>query len=142
MNRVLKVVVLACVVSIFSAISVDGLPKPSVVARVPFAFTIEHRRFPAGEYLIQIKEGGWLAVRSADGKQSTVVLTMPVHAKPLDSRGVVVFHQYGDRYFLAQVRAAASEIGRETLQAQDEVELAKKEKAHAVVLMLQPAAVK
>ncbi len=69
-----------------------------------------------------------------------VVLTMPVHGKALDSRGVVVFHRYGDRYFLSQVRVAASETGRETLQAQDEVELAKKDKAHVVVLTVQPAA--
>jgi hypothetical protein len=136
MKRVLNVVVLACVVSIFSGISVYGLPKPSVVARIPFPFTIEHRQFPAGEYVIQIKDGGWLLIRSAGGNESTVVLTIPVHAKALDSRGALVFRRYGDRYFLAQVRVAASEIARETLQAQDEVALAKKEKAHVVALAL------
>jgi hypothetical protein len=140
MSRVRGRVVFTCLISILWGMSVSALPKPSVVARIPFPFTVEHRQFPAGEYVIQINEGGWLAVRSADGKQSTVALTMPAHGKALDSRGVVVFRQYGDRYFLSQVRVAGSETGRETLQAQDEVELAKKDKAHVVVLTVQPAA--
>jgi hypothetical protein len=87
-------------------------------------------------YVIQIKDGGWLLIRITDGNESTVVLTMPVHAKALDSRAALVFGRYRDRYFLAQVRVAASEIGRKTLQAQDGVALAKKEKAHIAALAL------
>jgi hypothetical protein len=140
MIKLRELVVFTCLISILWGVSVSALPKPSVVARIPFPFTVEHRQFPAGEYAIQIKEGGWLLLRSTDGKESAVVLTMPVPGKAPDSRGVAVFHQYGDRYYLSQVRVAASEIGRETLQAQDEVELAKKDKAHVVVLTVQPAA--
>jgi hypothetical protein len=109
--------------------------KRWLVLKAPFAFTVERQQLPAGEYRVQLQDG-WLRVQSTDGKTSVNVLTMPVSGKTPEGHGEVVFHQYGVRYFLAQVWTPSHETGRETIESRDEVELAKREKVQARVVPL------
>jgi hypothetical protein len=81
-------------------------------------------------------QDGWLRVQSTDGKTSVNILTIPVAGKSPEGHGEVVFHQYGDKYFLAQVWTPSHETGRETIESRDEVDLAKREKVQARVVPL------
>jgi len=109
--------------------------KRWLVLKAPFAFTVERQQLPAGEYRVQLQDG-WLRVQSTDGKTSVNVLTMPVSGKTPEGHGEVVFHQYGDKYFLAQVWTPSHETGRETIESRDEMQLAKREKVQARVVPL------
>jgi len=109
--------------------------KRWLVLKAPFAFTVERQQLPAGEYRVQL-QAGWLRVQSTDGKTSVNVLTMPVSGKTPEGHGEVVFHQYGDKYFLAQVWTPSHETGRETIESRDEMQLAKREKVQARVVPL------
>lgn len=109
--------------------------KRWLVLKAPFAFTVERQQLPAGEYRVQLQDG-WLRVQSTDGKNSVNILTLPVSGKAPEGHGAVVFHQYGERYFLAQVWTPGHETGREMLESRDEVELAKREKVQARVVAL------
>ncbi|MGA2236979.1 MAG: hypothetical protein ABSG23_16040 [Terriglobales bacterium] len=56
-------------------------------------------------------------------KQGTVVLTTRVEGKPLENSGKMVFHRYGDAYFLSELWGAASGSGRKVFQSRAEKEL-------------------
>jgi len=134
MKSMLKFAVLGLAL-VAAAQGAQAQAKRWLVLKAPFAFTVERQQLPAGEYRVQLQDG-WLRVQSADGKASVYVLTMPVSGKAPEGHGEVVFHQYGEKYFLAQVWTPAHETGREMLVSRDEVELAKREKVQARVVPL------
>jgi hypothetical protein len=134
MKRMLKFAVLGLAV-VATAQGAAAQAKRWLVLKAPFAFTVERQQLPAGEYRVQLQDG-WLRVQSTDGKTSVNILTIPVAGKSPEGHGEVVFHQYGDKYFLAQVWTPSHETGRETIESRDEVDLAKREKVQARVVPL------
>jgi hypothetical protein len=86
----------------------------SIRVDVPFNFTAGHSIFPAGKYTIQ--PAGWnnsavMRITSEDGKASASLSTYS--AESVQSRDVVIFHRYGDQYFLFQVWTGGDTIGSE-----------------------------
>ena len=84
----------------------------AVRLKIPFAFSVADKTFAAGEYYVGAANEKAIAVKSVTGKQAAVALTNSV----VDSHGSVlpklVFHKYGDRYFLTQAYLRASDQGR------------------------------
>jgi hypothetical protein len=79
-------------------------PTERIVTQVPFKFTVGTVEMPAGEYLVQLAgETGVLTVANPDAKRSVFVLTVANLGKKSPG-AAVVFHRYGDRYFLAELR--------------------------------------
>ncbi len=98
-----------------------------LTANIPFDFTVVDKKLPAGKYWIsraQQSQGDTiLLVRSAEGKASAVRLTVPVDSlRPMDN-GTLVFHKYGDDYFLSEVWAKGASVGRELTKTHAEREL-------------------
>lgn len=97
----------------------------AVRMKIPFAFTVADKTFQAGEYYVGAANEKAIAVRSVNGKQAAVALTNSV----IDSRGTslprVVFHKYGDRYFLTQAWLRASDQGREFYVTSEEAKSAR-----------------
>jgi hypothetical protein len=86
-----------------------------VTAHVPFAFQIGDKTLPAGDYSIKRASQNALLIESADGEQSVIAQATGsvegnANAKP--SAEKLVFRQYGDQYFLAQVWMARGSAGR------------------------------
>src|SRR5215469_12767190 len=80
-------------------------PGERIVTQVPFKFMVGSVEMPAGECVVQLadEKGSLLAVRNPDAKRSVYVLTVANLAnKPQNA--AMVFHRYGDRYFLAELR--------------------------------------
>ena len=90
-----------------SAVSVNA-QSGRIIGRadIPFDFTINNRTLSAGQYIIEtVSSDGidLLRVRSATNAASVMFLTHSVRANaPLDS-GKLVFHRYGNQYFLSQI---------------------------------------
>ena len=79
-------------------------PTERIVTQVPFKFTVGTVEMPAGEYLVQLAgETGVLTVANPDAKRSVFVLTVANLGKK-SRNAAMVFHRYGDRYFLAELR--------------------------------------
>ena len=79
-----------------------------IVTQVPFKFTVGTVEMPAGEYIVQLAgETGVLTVANPDAKRSVFVLTVANLGKKSPG-AAVVFHRYGDRYFLAELRIGSS----------------------------------
>ena len=100
MKRIITIVLLAvaCLIASASA-NAQGVTK----ATIPFDFTVGQQVLPAGTYLITQLSAGVI-----DFDNRTRLVHLRVGVIPADSVSErpnrMVFHQYGDRYFLSQVR--------------------------------------
>ena len=110
-----------------------------VVANVPFEFSVGYKMLPAGDYSVQsIVSCDGLLIQSADGKVSALRLsdtTRQIKDKP---KARLVFHRYGERYFLAEVWNGVEKAGRQLTKSQEERAIANelmlasaRENAHA-----------
>jgi hypothetical protein len=78
-----------------------------VVADIPFGFQIDSRYLPPGKYRIETEGSGLLWVKG--DSESGVMMVMKDHLKEPSEKSAVVFHHYGNQYFLREVRTAGSE---------------------------------
>ena len=92
---------------------------------VPFTFAVEDHSLPAGEYLVlTVTPERTIRIVSADGKHSAIVNTLPNYAKSPSTRSRLVFHKYGNEYFLAQVWTAGQNVARDPLSSKRAMEIA------------------
>jgi hypothetical protein len=74
-----------------------------VQATVPFSFTFADRSMPAGTYLITPVSSAVIMIRNKSNP-GIAALGMSTHNYPaVDSDRKLVFHKYGEQYFLSQV---------------------------------------
>jgi hypothetical protein len=111
-----------------------------IVAQVPFQFRAGNMIFPAGECTVQRigRTGDALAISNWEAKASQLTLpNLRENAGP-SQHSALVFHKYGDRYFLAGVKVegsrtvyqiprgrAEAELQAQNVSASDEVLLAR-----------------
>ena len=101
---------------VLTIVSVQAQSKNRITAHVPFDFQVGEKTLPAGDYSVKRLSQNTLLVESADGEQSAIAqaprnVEGNVNAKP--SREKLVFRQYGDQYFLAQVWMIRGNMGRD-----------------------------
>ena len=86
-------------------------------ATIPFDFVIKNEKAASGQYTIErVNETSGITVlllRSADGRGIEMFMPMSVQAGESADRGKLVFHRYGDQYFLYQVWQAGNNLGHE-----------------------------
>jgi hypothetical protein len=113
------VVVLALAAAFASA---KAQSSGRVIADIPFEFSVGYKIMPAGEYSAQTvtESGSALMIRSADGKLNAVRLSNPTERTKNNTHARLVFHRYGERYFLAEVWNGSDSTGRELLMSQEE----------------------
>lgn len=99
--------------------------RGDIIADVPFAFTVANHTLPPGRYTVtRIGETTLQVINSHN--QGALVLTTEVEGKVSGSTAKMVFHRYGDAYFLSEVWVSANRIGRKVFQSRAEKELAEK----------------
>lgn len=95
-------------------------------ANVPFAFSLEQKSMPAGSYEIGSASNNVLLVRNLDTKQSRLLIA-PMHVQASQASGTphskLVFHKYGDQYFLAQIWDGQNNTGIAFPESKGEKEL-------------------
>ena len=92
---------------------------------IPFAFGVEDRSLPAGEYLVfTVTPERSIRFISTDGKHSAIVNTLPNYASLPSEDSRLVFHRYGNEYFLAQVWTAGQNVARNPLSSKAAMEIA------------------
>ena len=81
------------------------LPTERLVTHVPFKFMVGAVEMPAGEYVVQLadEKGAILTIGNPEAKRSVYVLTVANLGKKSEN-AALVFHRYGDRYFLTELR--------------------------------------
>jgi hypothetical protein len=106
-----------------SAAVANGQSGKQVTAQVPFDFIVAEKTLRSGQYQVSIASsaGEVLAIRDADGKGQAMRLTSETGAKAAqDMKAKLVFHRYGNTYFLSQVWMAGRSTGRELAKTRQE----------------------
>ena len=96
-----------------------------VVVNIPFAFVAGQLTLPPGEYRVEKLDQGSAVVllHRVDQRGSALVMTLPARSTERPSDSKLVFHQYGNRYFLSEYWSAGSSSGRMIPKSTREKEL-------------------
>ena len=99
-------------------------------ANIPFAFTVGNQTMPAGRYSFERAEANdsdfVLRVSSLTARSTTFHNTVPVTTQKPRDKGILIFHRYGDHYFLFQVWSAAALTGRSLPRSRSERDIQRK----------------
>jgi hypothetical protein len=99
--------------SIIAALAASASFAETYNLNVPFDFVAWNKTMPAGTYLMDRAAGsapGVLIMRSLDRKTTFVVMGSSATSEG-NRQGKLVFHRYGNRYFLAEVWTRGSDGG-------------------------------
>jgi len=99
--------------------------RGDVITNIPFAFTVANHTLPPGRYTVTRMGERTLRVFNSHN-QGTLVLSTAVEGRAPENTGKIIFHRYGDAYFLSEVWVPAKGIGRKVFQSRSEKELAGK----------------
>ena len=91
-------------------------------ANVPFDFIIGDKTMAAGEYGVSqiTQQADGIVVRSALNGKGAIRLTNGVRANETPAQSKLVFHRYGEKFYLAQIWTAGNSEGRELLKSGSE----------------------
>ena len=99
--------------------------QSAIKADVPFDFTVDNQTIPAGACQVRSEgqAGTTLLIDNADAKASAFVTPLRTQTLNPSERTVLVFHKYGDRYFLARIDRSGSDAGYQMRETGVEKEL-------------------
>ena len=102
MNR--NLVGILAILTLALTISVPTISAQTIVkANVPFAFTVGQTEMPAGNYLVSSVSESAIAITDRNTGTSVISLFRSEQAKNNDETAKLVFHRYGEKYFLSQI---------------------------------------
>ena len=121
-NQLFALIGLGLLLATASAYAQTGVVK----ANVPFNFIVDKTQIPAGQYMIQNvgSSGTAMTIESQDRSLVKLVLPNACESAQVQEKSKLVFHRYGDQYFLAQIWTAGNDRGRELLKTEQEREIA------------------
>ena len=108
-----------------------------VKANIPFNFSVTGATLPAGAYTIQslTADGMVLSIRDSNMNAQGMVLAIECESRNDAKQSKLVFHHYGDTYFLTQVWVAGRKLGHRIPKSPRETEVAKDYTMQEVVLV-------
>ena len=80
-----------------------GVWAQSVKATIPFDFTVANTTVPSGTYIISSASTDHLVLRISDQKHVHLLSTALPNPANAGRANVVVFHKYGNQYFLSEI---------------------------------------
>jgi hypothetical protein len=103
----------------------------NVVANIPFAFSLNGRTLPAGHYTIASDFNTPDVLRIEDRQDSVHIMTITMPgAEEAQTNNTLVFHRYGNQYFLTTIRANGASMNCHfTTSKQEKWAKAQKEEA-------------
>ncbi|HMH11824.1 MAG TPA: hypothetical protein VK578_01830 [Edaphobacter sp.] len=107
MKRIAAVtlIVAASFISAGTALAQDH----KVTANIPFNFTLNGRSLPAGHYTIGSDSNSPNVLRIEDRDDSVYIMTMAMpDSGERQTNNTMLFHRYGNQYFLSSIRANSS----------------------------------
>lgn len=120
----LTMLMLVVGLALASAVAANGQGGEKLIAQVPFDFMVGNKTLASGQYHVRAvnSAGDALSIRNADAKDQALCLTDGAGRAKAESKGEarLVFHRYGNTYFLSQVWMAGSSIGRELRKTRQE----------------------
>jgi hypothetical protein len=96
-----------------------------LVTNVPFDFMVANKAVPAGEWILQSASDGarTLLLNNVDAKAALFSGASAQITKQPAGASALVFHKYGDRYFLAAVKLEGSKTMYRIAESKAEAEM-------------------
>jgi hypothetical protein len=107
------------------ALATANAQKTSATVNIPFAFTMDDVRMPAGDYIISSPSERVVTIQVAGGILAKTALTNNGSSAKSDGRGKLVFHKYGNAYFLAAAWLPNADHASEFYASANEIQLAR-----------------
>jgi hypothetical protein len=83
----------------------------AVQATIPFSFSVNGKQLPAGNYTLGTDVTSPRILKISDRTQHASALAMAMPAEEQKHKvNQLVFHKYGDQYFLCEIRSEASSL--------------------------------
>ena len=131
MNLIQKISLLSAIVLLASVAPThaQSLGGNRIRANIPFDFHISEKKLPAGEYsvgrAVNHSDDLVVSINDREGRSKAIRLSnATVRSRP-NGKALLVFHRYGEQYFLFQVWPAGATVGREFRKSKTERELQK-----------------
>jgi hypothetical protein len=109
MKRIMSIALFALVS--FVTIGSISAQERAVKANVPFDFTVGNKLVPAGTYTISSESPNVVLIRN-DGRHVAIFSSAYTDGKQSNT-GKLVFHKYGDQYFLSEVLCSSVDLNLE-----------------------------
>lgn len=117
--------ILVLALALLPTMAFAQLNSTSIKADVPFAFTVGDQTIPAGTCLVRGAGANSDALWIGNQADNIATYAIPLRSESLNpsERTVMVFHKYGDRYFLASIEVNGTSSGYKMRQTKVEKEL-------------------
>ena len=130
-NVLTKVSLLSAMLLVTCVASAQGQSLANrITANIPFDFSVGEKKLPAGTYSIsrvnQNVGDAVLSVADDDGQAKAIRLSNAAQRSRANSKATLVFHRYGDQYFLFQVWPAGATTGRQFPKSRSQREIERK----------------
>ena len=109
--------------AVTAATAYAQMPGTALRATIPFDFSVRGKILPAGKYEIRRigDEPDGLMISSVNHLHEWAIFeTEAVETREIPRSGEIVFHRYGDSYFLSEIFAGGEQTGRELLPSRQE----------------------
>jgi len=122
-KKVFSVIATCCFLALGAASTARAqMPATALRAMIPFDFCIRGKTLPAGDYEIKriTDTPDVLIVSGVSNREREIFETDSDGSRKTPNRGELIFHRYGDSYFLSEVFAGGGQTGRELLESRQE----------------------
>lgn len=110
---------------VLMALVAANAQKTSATVNIPFSFTVDGVRMPAGEYRISSNSERVVNLQHVGGPEAKATMTNNGSSTKSDGRAKLVFHKYGNAYFLAAAWLPNSDHAREFYASENEIQVAR-----------------
>jgi hypothetical protein len=112
----------AALVAVSSALA-EGQPG-DVLVNVPFSFLVGNHPMPPGRYLVSGAANGFLRMFDTNDAHNQLFMAVNGVQSRIPQTPKLVFHRYGDSYFLAEVWNGTGNLGRQLPKSKGEQQIA------------------
>jgi len=89
-------------------VSVLALPvcaqRPAAVGDIPFGFVAGNMTMPAGAYAFGYSTGLFTVTLAGPDRHTNFLSANPEETQSVPEQATLIFHRYGDQYFLSEIR--------------------------------------
>ena len=127
-TKVIKRLTMLSLVSMFTlcaaVVSANAQLSYPIKAKIPFDFSVGNKKLAAGEYtfsrLSGIADNRTMLVRSEDSSTRMFQSTLVAQVLTPKNESILVFHKYGDQYFLEQIWTSGEQEGTQLSESRSE----------------------
>ncbi len=127
-GKVIKRLTMLSLVSMFTlcaaVASANAQLSNPIRAKIPFDFNVGDKKLPAGKYtfsrLSGFSDAKVMSVSSADASAHVFQSTSEARVLTPKNESTLVFHKYGDQYFLEQIWSGGEQEGTQVPESRSE----------------------